>query len=102
VATTSFLVRKELTAMAVGVSGTGANRTIVGRLTEDDGVPLGGRKVSFWVDGTLVSESIETNESGIAKIAAPAGYQEGAHTYTVVFDGDTTHEGGSGSAKSKG
>ncbi|HYP23012.1 MAG TPA: M14 family metallopeptidase [Actinomycetota bacterium] len=102
VATASFLVRKELTRMVVGVSGTGADRLITARLTDDEGVPLAGRKVTFWIDGVVVDQPAETNDSGVAKIAAPPGYQEGAHTYTAVFDADTTHEGSSGSAKSKG
>lgn len=101
VATSSFLVRKELTRMSVGVSGTGADRTITARLTDDEGIAVAGRKVTFWIDGTAV-EQAETNDAGIAKITAPPAYQDGTHIFTVVFDGDSTHEGSSGSAKPKG
>ena len=101
VATASFLVRKELTAMAVGVSGTGENRVVTARLTDDEGVPLAGKPVVLWVDGTAVDRG-ETNDAGVAKFPPPPAYQSGSHTYDVVFDGDTTHESGSGSAKSKG
>ncbi|HEX2296738.1 MAG TPA: M14 family zinc carboxypeptidase [Actinomycetota bacterium] len=100
-ATASFLVRRELTRMVVGVSGSGDGRTVTARLTDDDGVPLAGRTVSFWVDGNAVQEQVETNDDGVAKIQAPPGYRDGVHTYTVVFDGDATHDTSSGSATSR-
>lgn len=100
-ATASYLVRKELTQMVAGVSGTGGQRTVTARLADDESVPLAGKSVAFFVDGTMVERAI-TNDQGVVKIAPPDAYKEGPHTYSVVFDGDTTHETSSASTQSSG
>lgn len=100
VATWSFLIRKELTTMIVGVSGFGGNRVVTARLTDNDGLPLAGRPITFWADGTKLGEPVETNEHGIAKMTPPPAYQQGSHTFNAVFDGDTTHEPSSASTNS--
>lgn len=102
VATNSFLVRKELTTVDVNVTGSGSNRVISARLTDDDGTPLAGKGIVFYADGQNIGGPVTTNANGEATLEAPPDYRGGAHKYDAVFEGDSTHETGSGSFTTKG
>ena len=100
-ATDSFLIRKELTAMTVTVTGNGKNRVITAVLTEDDSPAVAEKLVQFYADGNLIGEAT-TDATGTARLPAPPDYRGGAHLYEARFEGDTLFEESAGNFQTTG
>jgi hypothetical protein len=71
----------------VSVEGTGSKKTVVATLVDDDGAPVGGRRIVFTAHGGAIGEAM-TDGSGVATLAVPAPYRSGKVTFSAAFCGD--------------
>ncbi len=99
--TTSLVIDKEDSALALELKGKGSKRTLDASLADEDspqsGVP--GALLEFFADGEKIGEA-HTNDEGRASIDVPPRYQGGHHTYRAEFSGDDFYKPSSASTSS--
>lgn len=89
VSTAPFTVMKEDSETTLTVSGKGSKRTLTATLADADAStsPLAGQTIVFRANGTQIGTAT-TNESGVATLAAPAGYRGGDITFRADYEGN--------------
>ena len=66
-ATTPFTVTAEATKIALSVAKSGSNRTVTAKLLDDDGRPVAGQTVVWFVNGKQVA-SAKTTSAGVVTL----------------------------------
>ena len=93
-----FEIGREDTALSLVVTGNGSKRTAQATLYDADALSaVAGRTVNFFADGVAIG-SAQTDATGKAAIAVPAGYRGGERNFTTTFEGDAYYLGSSASA----
>lgn len=102
-ATTTFVVDKEDSELALTVDGRGRNTTLQAHLTDLDSPTIGvaGRTIDFYSDGEPIG-SAQTDPAGRATITVPPRYRGANRTYEAVFSGDDLYRGSSDRGDNRG
>jgi hypothetical protein len=96
---TPFEVLREITVLKYGGDTRGKGETVrlAATLTEDDGPPLAGRKLTFDVEGTKFDAT--TNAEGLAQTTVSIPDHGRSKSVTASYTGETRFESASASAR---
>ena len=87
-------------ALALSVSGSGSNRTLVATLTDAaSGAGLSERTITFST-GTTTLGTATTDGAGVATLPLSGRYRGGSHPFTAAFAGDDSYLGASAETRS--
>ncbi|HWC14058.1 MAG TPA: CocE/NonD family hydrolase [Actinomycetota bacterium] len=87
--TADFVVLHEATKLSLEVTGKGSKARLVGRLLDDDGTAVAGKKLELTADGNRICADIApTDADGVTGCDIPARYRGGHHDFHALFPQD--------------